>query len=215
MKVLIIDDHPITVLGLEHLFTTHFPDFEVTNAGNSKDARHYILNDSADLCILDITLPQTDTHSLLHFLLSKHPKCKVLMYSNSPDAIFALNFIKLGAKGFLNKNVPQSDVIAAIKAILAGQVYFSQNVLPAILQSMTGNSNKTAFEKLSPREMELFNHLIQGKSGKEICEILSIEPSTVTTIKSRLLKKLNAKSVVDLIRYFNNADLLDPNNNIE
>lgn len=207
MRVLIIEDHPVTVIGLEYLFKNNFKDIELQYASDGSAAKNLIVENEFGFCVLDIFLPNTDTHALMCFLQKNQPNCKILIYSNSPEKIYSINFIKMGARGFLNKSVSTYDFVIAVKAILSGQIFFPENVLPYLIFGADDREKVSVFDKLTPREVELYNQLVQGKSSKDIGTTLSIEPSTVATLKSRLLKKLNLNSVYELIQFSNEFNI--------
>jgi two-component system invasion response regulator UvrY len=145
-------------------------------------------------------LPNTDTHALMHQLLSHQPNCKVLVYTNSPEASYARKYLSLGACGYVNKLASSSELIIAIQVVLAGQLYVSEILMRQALGAKTNVQLKeNPFDRLTHRESELLTHILKGYKNHEICDILNIEPSTVATIKVRLMRKLGVHNMVDLL----------------
>jgi DNA-binding NarL/FixJ family response regulator len=200
MNFLIVDDHPIIVLGVKRILKENF---EVDNVDHAEDGHHasvLLKNNTYNMCILDLVLPNTDTHSLLKQVLSQQTSCKVLIYSSSPDEVYAMNYIREGASGFVNKNAPTEEFLGAVKMILNGKMYISEGVLRTNLTpSGLGGSFDNPFQKLSKRELELLSHLLKGRKNVEISKVLNIEQSTTATLKGRLMRKLGVTSVVDLM----------------
>lgn len=201
MNVLIIEDHPITAMGVEQIFEDYFECSEVHIASNGKDAINKINTISFKVMIMDIVLPDTDTHALLFEALRVQPNSKILIYSNYQDEIYAMPYISMGASGYLNKTNSEENFVQAIKMILAGQLYLSQKVIQKNMNRKSNTANMgSPFQKLSKRELEFFNHLIKGYSVKDISAVMHIEPSTAATLKKRMMKKLCVTGIVELIK---------------
>lgn len=200
MNILIVEDHPITIMGLNQVLHAHFEDVTIHEATNGVLAAQFIAKVAYELCILDIMLPNTDTHAFMHQLLKQQPNCKVLVYTNSPEASYARKYISLGACGYINKLASSSEFIIAIQVVLAGQVYVSEMLMRQALGAKSNvQINENPFDRLTHRESELLTHILKGYKNHEICEILNIEPSTVATIKVRLMRKLGVHNMVDLL----------------
>jgi len=200
MNVLNVEDHPITALGIKNIFEDHYKEANFYQVSNGNDALKKLNEISFKIVILDIVLPNTDTHALFKSIRKLQPECKILIHSNYQDEIYAMRYISMGASGFLNKSKPEDEFVMAINMILAGQVFVSQEVV----QNSMGANKETLnynnpFENLSKRELELFNHIIKGEQMKYICDVMKIQQSTSATLKKRIMNKLGVKNMIELI----------------
>lgn len=200
MNVIHIDNHPIIALGAQKIFEENFKDAKFYYAKNGKEALAKFNEISFKIAILDIVLPKTDTQALLTKIRNLQPKCKILIYSNYQDKIYAMRYISMGASGFLNKSKSEKDFVMAINMILAGQLFISQEIAQHSISSTKGNTNySNPFEDLSKRELELFNHLIKGEQMSHVCDVMNIQQSTSATLKKRIMTKLSVTNMVELI----------------
>lgn len=201
MNVLIIEDHPITAMGIEQVFDDHFDSAKIHFAINGKEAIQKLNSMPFKVIVMDIVLPETDTHALLFETLRIQPDSKILIHSNYQDEIYAMPYISMGASGYLNKSSSELDFVQAIKLVMAGQLVLSQQVMRKNMNHKTNSANLgSPFQKLSKRELEFFNHLIKGDSIKDISTVMHIEPSTSATLKKRMMKKLGVTGMVELIK---------------
>lgn len=204
MNVLHIDDHPITVMGVKHLFEDHFEGVVFHHAKNGKEALIKLNSIDFTLMILDVVLPETDTHSLFFETRRIQPTLKALIYSNYPENIYAIPYIKMGATGYLNKSSSEAEFVRAIQTIIRGQLYISQDLLHNNIDHQNNSLNLgNRFDELSKRELEIFNHIIKGEKMKNICAIMHIEQSTSSTLKKRVMQKLGVDSMVELLNIAN------------
>jgi DNA-binding NarL/FixJ family response regulator len=140
-------------------------------------------------------MPNVNGLAVLRDLENSHPKLKTLIFSMHPEAIYGVNSRRMGAKGYLSKNVDPKDITKAIKEVQAGNTVFNDELY---------KFNRHGFVpqvRMSKRESQVMKMLVAGMSNKAIAEELDISDKTVSTYKLRLMRKLKAKSVVDLVRY--------------
>lgn len=200
MNVLLIENHPIMAKGIQHVFENHFEIINVDISKNGKQALEALNNNTYKVVVMDIVLPNTDSHTLLHHIKRLQNEAKILIFSNNQDEVYALPYITMGANGYLNKSQSEQDFVLAIRMILAGQLFLSQRVINKKMKiNSYNNEPDTPFKKLSKRELELFNHLMKGKRMKDASTIMNIHQSTAATLKKRMMKKLGVNSLVDLI----------------
>ncbi|AVV84731.1 response regulator transcription factor [Shewanella putrefaciens] len=192
-KVLIVDDHPVVVLALKIILEQS--GFEViAETNNGVDALKLMKALSPDAVILDIGIPQLDGLEVIERSrkLSKCPP--ILVLTAQPSEHFISRCIQAGASGFVSKQKDMNEVTGALKAIITGHSYF-----PIISNNnMISKSNQDEAElvkKLSTREMVVLQHLAIGLSNKEIAERMLLSNKTISTYKTRLLDKLNAKKL--------------------
>lgn len=196
-RILIADDHAIVRSGIKLVIKDIFP-FAVTDeARNAHEVVSFIRDNDYNLIILDITMPETDPFSLISRILAHREKSRILIFSVSPDELYAKKFLALGALGYLNKQSNSEEVKKAIYDVLHGIPYTSQKIKDHL---SPGPASKTdnPFEKLSDREFEIARYYLKGYSNAEIKKMLNLHSSTIGTLKNRLFGKLRIKSLVDL-----------------
>ena len=199
-SVLIADHHPITREGITSLLSSN-EDLEVighVTTGNElfRLLRHQI----PDLLIMAIDLPQINGITALRTLKAEYPGIKILVLSYHPEEMYALSAIKSGASGYISKTVSTEILKMAILQVIRGGIYLNKDITDRLNSGVfKNNSLISKFKKLSTREAEVLNLLSTGKRNKDIAEALTINEKTVSTYKTRLLKKLKVDNVADLI----------------
>ncbi len=199
MKLLIADDHVIIRRGLKFLLDTHFSNFEIFETETCKGILEMVKTNEISHLILDMQLQDGNVMEILSNLRSHLPDVFILIYTMSPEEIFAKPVLRLGANGFLKKQSPESEVLIALELFLDGKNYVSpelQMLRNADLKMKSADSNP--FKQLSDRELEVLNYLLKGLSIKEIGLQLNVKSNTVTTFKARLFDKLGVSNIIDL-----------------
>jgi two-component system, NarL family, invasion response regulator UvrY len=200
-SILIVDDHSIIITGIQMLLQINMPSAKTDEAYSGNMMEEKLKTQNYDLVILDINMPDTDTHNLIHSVLSKYPQLKILIFSMSPEEVYALRFLKLGIYGFLSKDSTKEELLTAIRTILSGQRFFSQKTVQLLSANLLkGKNPDNIFDKLSAREFEIMTHLVKGSSIKEISDTVKLHPSTIGTHKTRIFDKLNVKNIHELTK---------------
>ena len=157
-------------------------------------------NYSPEVLIIEIDLPEINGITALRTIKNEFPKIKILVFSCHPEEMYALSAIKAGASGYLSKTASSEKLWNAIQQVARGGIYLNKNITDRINSGATnGNGLIAKFKKLSTRETEVLNLLSNGKRNKDIAEALDINEKTVSTYKTRLLKKLKVDNLADLI----------------
>lgn len=195
--ILIIDDHSIVRTGIKLLVKEQLNAI-TEEASDGKIALKKIKEKNYDLLLLDINMPDTDCGKLLSTILSISPETKVLIFSMNEEDLFARHYLKLGAKGFLNKKSSDTQIMQAIQQVLNGKRYISPQLAETFGEDIAGTKNANPFEMLSERELTVVGHLLKGNSISSISEIMTLHPSTIGTYKTRIFEKLSIKSLIDL-----------------
>lgn len=205
-KILIVDDHPVVVLALKIILEQS--GFEViAETNNGVDALNLIKELSPDAVILDIGIPQLDGLEVIERSRKLVKSPPILVLTAQPSDHFVSRCIQAGASGFVSKQKDMNEVTGALRAILTGHSYF-----PIISNNnMIAKSSQDEAElvkKLSTREMVVLQQLAVGLSNKEIAERMLLSNKTISTYKTRLLDKLNAKNLVDIIEIAKRQNLI-------
>ncbi len=197
MKVLLADHHPVFRLGLECMMNEK--DFEfVGYVDNGSQLEHRISEIQPDIVILEIDLPRANGVGSLRKIKNNFPDLKTLVVSCHPEEIYAISSIKAGAQGYIAKTRSVEEIREALLTVSKGGTFLSSNI-KGLLDDKERKNDVLKFKKLSTREIEVLNLLARGKRNKEIAQALSINEKTVSTYKTRLLKKLNVDNIADLI----------------
>ena len=206
IKLLVADHHPIIRKGLELLFLTS-PVIQVEGGvDDGESIFSFLKNNTVDILVSEIDLPKLNGITALRRLKKEHPNVKVLIFSTHPEEVYAMSSIKAGASGYISKTANILTLREAILKINQGGIYLSNDLTHRLAFGERINRTGSVYKKLSTREVEVLKLLSVGKKNKEIAQELDINEKTVSTYKARLMKKLNASNLVDLL---NQAKLLE------
>ena len=196
-KVLIVDDHPVIRLAVRMLMERHGYDV-VAETDNGVAALQLTRQHLPDIVVLDIGIPRLDGLEVIARMATFSPGSKVLVLTSQAPGNFSMRCMQAGASGYVCKQQELTELLSAIKAVLSGYSYFPNQALHAS-RGRGGGSETDMVNRLSAREMTVLQQLARGRSNKEIADSMFLSNKTVSTYKSRLLLKLNARSLVDLI----------------
>lgn len=208
-RLIIIDDHMIVVEGIRSALAA-LPAFEVV--GFALDGLEGIRRAKAlkpDFVIMDISMPNLDGFQATYEIKKWNAQAKVVIFTMYSDKEHVISLFRQGISAYVLKDEPISDLLFALEAVREGGTYFSAPVKEVIrdhlehLESAGGAKEEdmySCFSRLSQREKEVFPLLADGKSVREIAEVLCISPKTAETHKYNIMEKLNAKSVVELTK---------------
>ncbi len=200
MNILICDDHTIIREGLRQILQK-LPDVvNIKEAGSAKEAFVQLNEETFDIVLLDITLPDKNGLDTLQSIKAKYPSVKVLIVSMHPYEQYAIRALKLGASGYLRKDTSPNELLSAIRKIANGGIYVSESLAENMAMQLN-NGNLLKHEILSNREFEIMLRLSNGTSLQEIGDELFISNKTVSTYRSRLMKKMGFTKNTDLTKY--------------
>ncbi len=204
VRIIIVDDHPIVRQGLAELIN-HEDDLEVCgDAEDSYEAIKVIRELKPDLAIVDISLKQTSGIELLKDIKVQFPDLSVLVLSMHDEALFAERALRAGAKGYIMKQQATDNVITAIRKILDGQIYISEEMSSKMLGKLVGGKPKvgtSAIDRLSDRELEVFLLIGHGYGTRQIADQLHLSVKTIETYRSHIKEKLNLSNAAELLQY--------------
>ncbi len=207
VKFLLADDHHVVRRGLGLTIKDEFSTAVIDECSNGNCVWKKIQQAEYDLVILDITMPAMDSLLLLKKIFAYKPDQKVMIFTMSSVAIYAKQYLALGVKGFINKEAEPSEIRHGIAAVLNNRKYLGPDMKHILTAEDKDNQPGTPFDCLTIRELEIMNHLVEGKNVKEIAEMLFLHISTISTHKAKMMQKLNVSNVVELTRkvqLFNN-----------
>ena len=208
-QVLIVDDHAIVRAGLRSLLNDQ-PDMVVAGeAASAAEARTLLGGCPFDVLVLDLSLPGESGWELLKLAKTKQLRISVLILSAFREDQFALQALKSGADGFLNKESAPEFLLAAIRRVAAGGKYISATLAERFARSLGGEENPSPHETLSEKEFTILKRIACGNSLVAIAGELHISPKTVTTHRARILQKLGLENNAGLTRYVLEKGLVD------
>lgn len=202
LRILLVDDHSVVRHGVSVLLKKAFDGVTVTHADSFEDLLTK-LSEKQDLLFLDINLPGGNSTKMVEEIRSSHPNLLIMMFSAYDESRYALRYIHAGANGFLNKYSKDEEIIKAVKSILETGKYVSDVVKEIILENTLFKKPINPLEKLSDREIEVAELLVNGDGNLEISNKLNIQMSTVSTFKTRIFDKLGINNIVKLIEILN------------
>jgi len=200
INFLIVDDHEIVRAGIKNVIKLLYQPGIICEASNEAAAREEILQRNFELIIMDVQMPNTDPISLISFIHANNPESKVLMFSMTPEKIYANKFYNAGVMGFVSKGAGLNELTKAIDLALNGRKYFSAAFAEQLVVNGSASSNFTnPFEKLSSRELQVAKLMMNEKGTAVIAEKLSLNPSTLASHKAHIFQKLGINSLAELI----------------
>ncbi|MGK0426380.1 MAG: DNA-binding NarL/FixJ family response regulator [Ulvibacter sp.] len=199
-SIFIADHHPITRKGIACMLKKSKRFTIVGKANNSEELYKNLEISVPDILIMEIDLPEVNGISALRKIKLEFPEMRVLIYSTYPEEIYALRSIKSGAAGYVPKTASTKLFLKALKQIGRGGIFLNEDLTSTFTSRNIGETSTISrYKKLSSREVEVLNLLSSGKRNKDIANALKINEKTVSTYKTRLLKKLKVDNLADLI----------------
>lgn len=171
--------------------------------GTAREALEQIPDADPDLVIVDLTLEGMGGLELIKRLQSKYPDLPLLVVSMHDESLYADRALQAGARGYIMKSEVESEVVKAIRRILDGGVFLSEELSTKILLQYTGASTEdedSPLEQLSDRELEVFEYMGRGFTTREIAEKLVLSPKTIDSYRTRVKEKLSIESNAELMR---------------
>lgn len=210
IRVLIGDDHALIREGFKKILKME-TDIDVSGeAANAAEVLSLVEQHAFDVVVLDISMPGRSGIEIISDIKRLNPKLAVLILSMHPEQRFAIRSLKAGADGYITKDSAMEELVKAIRKVVDGRKYISQELAEEIAMDIGGlRSEKLLHERLSEREYEVFILLGSGKNVSDIAKQLSLSISTVNTYRYRIMDKMHIRSNADLIRYAVKNDLVD------
>jgi DNA-binding NarL/FixJ family response regulator len=203
-KILVVDDHPIVRQGLARLIDEE-PDLDVyAQAEEAHEAMSIIKQRKPDLVIVDISLKETSGLELIKDIKATYPNLPILALSMHDESLYAERSLRAGARGYVMKTEATAKVVDAIRKILSGRIYVSDNVAGKMMNKIVGggpNVGASAIDKLSDRELEVFSLIGQGYSTRKIAQRLHLSIKTIETYRAHIKEKLNLADSTELLQY--------------
>ena len=200
--VLIVDDRPIVCTGLRMLIQQILTEVRVHFANSFHEGIDALSRQSMDLILLDFAVPEGLGTEMLVRFRAIQPEVRILIWTTADEFFGIPGFMQSEANGFLHRCSSDKEIKRAIKAVLEDKKYLSDGAKESILSDLTNHRPLPVdpIRALTTREKQVLKLMLQGKWLKEIAKELGVQISTVGTQKGQILKKLNVKNMIELVR---------------
>ena len=198
IRVFIVDDHPVVIEGIHSLLQNEKDMAWMGHAMNAASCLGFFVNNTADVVLMDISMPGMDGVELCAVMKEKYPGIMILGLSSFNQGLYIKKMVENGASGYILKNSSKEELIKAIHAVHEGCIYFSGEVGMALKEYQ--KSEKNDLPLLTPREKEVLELIAQGYTNPQIAEKIFLSPFTVDSHRKNLLAKLGVKNTASLIR---------------
>lgn len=201
IRVLIADDHPIIVKGIQEILGDAFDQVVTDVAVNTQEVMKNIWNNEYDLVLLDISMPGRSGLEAIKQIKKDKPRLPILVISIHPEDLYAIRVLRAGASGYLTKGSALEKLESAIAKVLHGGKYISSTLSERLILEMKTDPDKPLHAFLSDREYEVMCLIASGKTITEIAKELSLSVKTISTYRSRIMDKLNMRTNAELTHY--------------
>jgi two-component system response regulator NreC len=208
IRILLADDHAVVRQGFKLILAAQ-PDMEIVGeAGNGREAVQLAEELRPDIVVMDVAMPELNGIEATRRLTASAPHARVVALSMHKDSVYVREILRAGARGYLLKDSPAPDLLAAVRAVASGEGYLSPAVSNAVLDDYRRHVSDP-IDLLTSREREVLQMLAEGKTNKEIAGVLNLSVYTVDAHRGRIMEKLNLHSINELVRFAVRAGLVD------
>ena len=205
IKVFLADDHTVIRDGLRLLLEAQADITVVGEAADGRETLRQVKRLRPDVVIMDITMPDLNGIEATQQIRGSCPATRVVILSMHANKEHISRALQAGADGFVVKESAGKEVVEAVISVHSGHPYLSRRISETLIEDYVyrrkAAQDKSPLESLSPREREILQLVVEGKTSAEIGEILYLSPKTVETYRSRLMEKLSVKNLPDLVKF--------------
>ncbi|MCX7723530.1 MAG: response regulator transcription factor, partial [Verrucomicrobiae bacterium] len=201
-RILVVDDHPLFREGVTQ-FINRQPDLEICGEADSVTAAFSAVETQRpDIVLLDLRLGHGDTLELIKSIKSRHPNVAILVISQYDDTIYVERALRAGADGYIVKQEASEEVLAALRSILAGEMYVSRKLAVLVLHKLLSKKPSQSapnVDLLTDRELQVFQLIGSGLTTREIAAELRLSVKTVEAHREKIKSKLGLKNASELV----------------
>jgi DNA-binding NarL/FixJ family response regulator len=209
-QILVADDHALVRDGLRHILNAE-PDLEVVaEAADGADAIERALADDIHLAILDVSMPRMTGLQAARELSRRRPELRLLILSMYENEQFLFEALKAGASGYVLKSGADDDIVEACRTAMRGESFLYPSAVNTLVRDFVERGGESEYDPLTPRELEVLKLIAEGKTSKEIAELLVLSIKTVERHRADILHRLGMRDRVDLTRYAIRRGLIEP-----
>ncbi len=207
ITVLLADDHDVVRKGMKMLLEDEESVKVIGEACDGLDAIEKVKALSPNVVILDLTMPKMTGIEAAKIISEEYPDVRILIFSMHNNREYIINSVENGASGYLLKDTGKEELMRAINVVSEGRKYFppeiSEVIIDELLSKTTGNQPDTSrpiFQKITPKEKQILEHIVQGYNSREIADKLFLSIRTVDNHRANMMKKTKAKNTADLVK---------------
>ncbi len=210
IKVLLADDHDVVRKGMKMLLEDEEGVTVIGEASDGADAVEKVRVLLPDVVILDLTMPKMTGIEAAAIISQEFPSVKILIFSMHNNREYIINSVENGANGYLLKDTSKEELLRALTVVSEGRKYFPPEISEVIIDELlakSGNGNasipvdaKAIFQKITPKERQILDLIIQGYNSREIADKLFLSIRTVDNHRANMMKKTKAKNTADLVK---------------
>ena len=201
ISILIADDHSIVRRGLKEILLEEFPDAHIAGVSDGAELLKEARAGKWNIIISDLSMPGKNGLETLKQLKEEFPRLPVLILSMHPENQYAIRSLRAGAVGYLTKESASDELVNAVRKILSGKKYITQEVAEKLAENLEQDSSKDLHEILSDREFDVLKMIASGKTVSEIADSLALSVTTVSTYRARILFKTKMRTNAELTHY--------------
>jgi DNA-binding NarL/FixJ family response regulator len=215
MRVLLADDHNLVRAGIRALLET-LSDVEiVAEAANGQDALQALIKNKPDIALIDISMPGLNGLELAARASREVPETRLVILSVHGDASHVAQALRAGAKGYLLKDAAADELPVLIRAVMRGETYLSPGISRHVVEGFLGRGaapteSADPAALLTPRQREILQLVAEGRSTKEVAQLLELSVKTVETHRAQIMERLDIHDLAGLVRYAVRAGLVSP-----
>jgi two-component system, NarL family, response regulator NreC len=213
-RVLLADDHSVVRQGLRVWLERSGTVEVVAEAADGREAVRLAEELAPDIVLMDIAMPLLNGIEATAQITRKNPQTKVIILSVHADESYILRALNAGAKGYLLKEATENDLLPAVRSVQLGKPYFSPSIARILLEDymrmLQQNQLQDSYELLSQREKEVLQLLAEGKSNKEVAQLLNLSPHTIDSHRTNMMQKLGLHNTAEIVLYAVRKNIIVP-----
>jgi DNA-binding NarL/FixJ family response regulator len=205
VKVLLADDHGIVRKGLRFVLESEPDMVVVAEASNGREAVRLCEQYQPEIAIVDIAMPQLNGIEAVSQIRKASPATQAMVLSMHSDETYILRALSAGAKGYILKDAVEDEILPAVRSVLKGKSYFSPAIAKTLLEDyvryLRQRGLEDSYDLLTDREKEILQLLAEGRSNKEVANLLVLSVTTVETHRTNMMQKLGLHSAAEIVLY--------------
>lgn len=201
IQILIADDHAIIRDGLKQIISFVSNMAVAGEASNGDEVLQKIRTLKVDVLVLDMSMPGKSGIALIQQVNAVKPELPILVLSMHQESQYAVQAMRAGASGYITKNTASSQLIEGIRKVAEGGTFVSPEISAKLIKQLHKPETDLPHTKLTAREFQIFNMLVEGHSVNDIAKILSLSNKTISTHKAAVLQKMDASTTASLVYY--------------
>ncbi|HEY1181782.1 MAG TPA: response regulator transcription factor [Rhodocyclaceae bacterium] len=201
IRIMVADDHAIIRDGLKQIISFNQDMQVVGEAGSGDEILQLLRKTPCDLLLTDLSMPGKNGVALIQQVKASHPKLAVLVLSMHQESQYAVQAIRAGASGYITKSMASQQLIEGIRKVARGGTFISAAIAEKLVRQIQQPENELPHARLTSREFQIFQMLVEGRSVNEIADALSLSNKTVSTHKSNIQQKMEIETTAGLVHY--------------